>query len=147
MILKNTGQYTDEYKLSWFNHCIRPSLTVSDTINYLDFDLNEIESIKEICEFSNPYQMTNAEAFSYLTLLKRGKLFDLDLAHKHFIDKSDEFWEGVLIKICGLNKEAASICIIHKQDMITDAIYKHYLVSNMSVAFAEIIALFQQMAY
>jgi hypothetical protein len=115
---------------------------VSDRINYLDFDLNEIESIKEICEFSNPYQMTNDEAFSYLNLLKRGKLFDLDLARKHFIDKCNEFWEDVLIKICGMNKVAASICIANKYDMLTNALYQHYLVSNMSVAFAEVIALF-----
>lgn len=115
---------------------------MSDQINYLDFDLNEIKLIKDICEFGNPYQMTNNEAFSYLNLLKRGKLFDLDLARKHFLDKSNEFWEDVLIRICGMNKEAALVCIANKCDMLTDALYKHYLVSNMNVAFAEVIALF-----
>jgi hypothetical protein len=36
--LEEKGLYSNEYRLSWFNHCIKPSLTVSGRINYFEFD-------------------------------------------------------------------------------------------------------------
>jgi hypothetical protein len=40
--------------------------------------------------------MNEDEAFAYLSLLKHGGILELDLARKHFIDKSPEFWMKVL---------------------------------------------------
>jgi hypothetical protein len=45
---------TDDHKISWFNNCIRPSLLVFDSINYLNFEEKEISLIKDLCEFNGP---------------------------------------------------------------------------------------------
>lgn len=76
--------------------------------------------------------MDDDEALGYLKLLKSGNMLELDLALKHFIEKSGDFWMKVLKETCGINKEIAEIWIQHKYVMITDAIYKHHKVHSMS---------------
>lgn len=79
-LLKTKNNGNDDYKISWFNNCIRPSLAISEKVNYSEFEPKEIEIIKEICEFNNPYQLNDNEAFAYLKLLKHGNMLDLDLS-------------------------------------------------------------------
>ena len=45
-ILTSKNNLTDDHKISWFNNCIRPSLLVSNAVNYFDFEEKEIELIE-----------------------------------------------------------------------------------------------------
>jgi hypothetical protein len=53
--LKHKGSYTDDHKISWFNNCIRPSLSVSQQLNIIEFESEEILTIKELCDFNGPH--------------------------------------------------------------------------------------------
>ena len=57
VVFKSKDEFKDDdgYKLSWFNNCIKPVFSLSESFHH--YTKEEIESINEICIFNGPQRL------------------------------------------------------------------------------------------
>lgn len=77
-----------------------------------------------------------------MKLLHQKDMLDLDQTYHSCRQRSHQFWREVLTEILHINEEIAEVLSAHSENMISEAILRHYRVFGMKRDFATIVARF-----
>lgn len=69
-------------------------------------------------------------------------LGSLDGTYGKLSGREEVFWKAILIDVYGFSVDVSNICYVHKERMITEALYSYSRLCHPPTGFYEIVSMF-----